>query len=264
MWRILVLCLMSLAPWCLTFLVPWQMAWAGCAPVALGEPRIWHAAASDETVEITFLGHASFEIVSPAGIRAVTDYNGFNVPADSPDIATMNHAHSTHYTLAPDRRIAHVLHGWAENGQAPAVDLTVQDMRVTNLPTNIRTWGGETERYGNSVFVFETGGLCIAHLSHLHHLLEPADLNVLGHIDVVMVSVDGGWTMSQQDAAAVVEQLQPRVVLPMHYFTRDVLGRFLDVERGRYAIEVRDSPVLDLSRANLPAVPTVIALPGGY
>ena len=238
--------------------------WAGCAPVAMGAPRIWRAAATDDVVEITFLGHASFQIVSPAGVRAVTDYNGFNVPGEPPDIATMNHAHSTHYTLSPDPRIGQVLHGWAENGQPPAFDLTVQDMHVTNLPTNIRTWEGETERYGNSIFVFETGGLCIAHLSHLHHLLEPADITRLGHIDIVMVAVDGGWTMSQQDAAAVVEQLQPRIVLPMHYFTRDVLKRFLELERDKYAIDIRDSPVLEVSRDTLPLAPTVIALPGGY
>ena len=137
-------------------------------------------------------------------------------------------------------------------------------MHVTNLPTNIRTWSGGTELYGNSIFVFETAGLCIAHLSHLHHLLEPKDLDVLGHIDVVMVAVDGEWTMSQQDAAAVVEQLAPRIVLPMHYFTRDVLNTFLDLMRGKWAIDVRTSPVLDVSRLTLPGQPTVIALPGGY
>jgi L-ascorbate metabolism protein UlaG (beta-lactamase superfamily) len=244
--------------------VPLHAVLAGCAPVAMDTPHILRAAAADDTVEITFLGHASFEIVSPAGVSAVTDYNGINIPADPPDIATMNHAHSTHYTLNPDPRIPHVLHGWAENGQIPNFDLTVQDMRVTNLPTNIRTWDGGTERYGNSVFVFETGGLCVAHLSHLHHLLEPADIATLGHIDIVMVAVDGMWTMSQEDAAAVVEQLQPRVVLPMHYFTRDVLMRFLNLERGKYSIDVRDSPVLDISRTTLPDAPTVIALPGGY
>ena len=248
----------------LAIAVPLHATWAGCAPVAMNQGPFWNAAASDETVEITFLGHASFQIVSPAGVSAVTDYNGINIPADPPDIATMNHAHSTHYTLDPDRRIGNILHGWAENGQMPAIDLTIRDMHITNLPTNIRTWNGETERYGNSIFVFETGGLCIAHLSHLHHLLEPADIATLGHIDIVMVAVDGLWTMSQQDAAAVVEQLQPRIVLPMHYFTREVLARFLDLERGKYAIDVRDSPVLEVSRTTLPQAPTVIALPGGY
>jgi L-ascorbate metabolism protein UlaG (beta-lactamase superfamily) len=254
----------ALAFWLAVSVMQLHLAWAGCAPVASNPVGFWRAAASDETVQITFLGHASFEIVSPAGISAVTDYNGINVPADPPDIATMNHAHSTHYTLDPDPRIGHVLHGWAEDSHSPAHDLTLQDMHVTNLPTNIRTWDGGTERYGNSIFVFETAGLCIAHLSHLHHLLEPADIAALGHIDIVMVAVDGSWTMSQRDAASVLEQLQPRVVLPMHYFTRNVLMRFLDQERGRYAIDIRDNPVLDISRTSLPATPTIIALPGGY
>ncbi len=249
---------------CLALCAPLEVAQAGCAPVAMGLPRIQPVAMADETVEISFLGHASFQIVSPAGVRAVTDYNGVNIPAEPPDIATMNHAHSTHYTLDPDPRISHVLHGWADNGQMPNVDLTVRDMHVTNLATNIRTADGGTERYGNSIFVFETAGLCIAHLSHLHHLLQPDDIATLGHIDILMVAVDGLWTMSQQDAAAVVEQLQPRVVLPMHYFTRDVLTRFLDLERGRYAIDLRTSPRLEISRGSLPPVPTVIALPGGY
>ena len=78
-----------------------------------------------------------------------------------------------------------------------------------------------------------------------------------------MVAVDGARTMSQRDAARVVEQLQPRVVLPMHYFTRDVLDTFLDLERDKYAIDIRDSPVLTISRTTLPLAPTVIALPGG-
>jgi L-ascorbate metabolism protein UlaG (beta-lactamase superfamily) len=240
------------------------LAWGGCAPIAMHAPSVWRAAVSDETVEITFLGHASFEINSPHGVRAVTDYNGMNIPADPPDIATMNHAHSTHFALGPDPRVAHVLHGWAENGRMPMIDLTVEDMHVSNLATNIRTWDGSTERYGNSIFVFETGGLCIAHLGHLHHRLEPADIAALGHIDIVMVAVDGEWTMSQRDAAAVLEQLQPRIVLPMHYFTRSVLARFLELERGQYVIDVRSSPVMDVSRSTLPGVPTVIVLPGGY
>jgi hypothetical protein len=64
---------------CLGVLAPLEMAWAVCAPIAIAPPRIWPAAASDDAVEITFLGHASFEIVSPAGVSAVTDYNGYNI-----------------------------------------------------------------------------------------------------------------------------------------------------------------------------------------
>ncbi|MGE4047955.1 MAG: MBL fold metallo-hydrolase [Acetobacteraceae bacterium] len=241
-----------------------RLADAACTPIAHNHSRVWRAATGDATVTITFLGHASFEIETPSGVRAVTDYNGFNLPTETPDIATMNHAHSTHYTLTPDPRIRHVLHGWRENGVIPEHNLVLRDLRVTNLPTNIRDWGGGTETYGNSIFIFESAGLCIAHLSHLHHLLEPSDIDRLGRIDVVMVPVDGTWTMSQRDAVAVLDQLQPRVVLPMHYFTRSVLTQFLDLVRDRYAIEVRDSPVMELSRLTLPGRPTIIALPGGY
>jgi L-ascorbate metabolism protein UlaG (beta-lactamase superfamily) len=247
----------------LLLLVP-RLAWAGCAPIAMEGPRVWLAGSAEDAVTITFLGHASFEIETPSGVRAVTDYNGVNIPEAPPDIATMNHAHSTHYTLHPDPRIGLVLHGWREDGVVPNFDVVLRDMRVTNVPTNIRDGAGGTEAYGNSIFVFETAGLCIAHLSHLHHLLEPQDLAALGRIDVVMVAVDGIWTMSQADAAAVVEQLQPRVVLPMHYFTRDVLDRFLDLERAKWDIDMRASPRLVISRSTLPVRPTVIALPGGY
>src|ERR1700760_880518 len=74
---------------------------AGCSPIADAAPRAIRAAGGADAVSITFLGHASFLIESPGGVRVVTDYNGINVPVDPPDIATMNHAHSTHYTDYP-------------------------------------------------------------------------------------------------------------------------------------------------------------------
>src|SRR6185312_15561333 len=201
---------------------------------------------------------------SPAGVRAVTDYNGYNVPAEPPDIATMNHAHSTHYTDRPDPRIPNVLRGWRENGKPALYDLTVGDLHVANLPTNIRDWQGGTEVYGNSIFLFEAAGVCIAHLSHLHHLLTDDDLVQIGHIDVVMAPVDGVYTMSQPDVAAVLDQLHPRLVLPMHYFMRDVVRRFVDLVGDRYAVRYSDSPTLLVSRATLPERPTMIVLPGGF
>lgn len=248
---------------CVAVLVP-RMADAGCTPIAQNEPRVMRAAAASDIVTITFLGHASFLIESPGGTRAVTDYNGFNVPVEPPDIATMNHAHSTHFTERPDPRVPHVLRGWRAHDEPPSVDLVVGDMRVSNLPTNIRDWHGGTEMYGNSIFVFEAAGLCIAHLSHLHHLLTEQDLAQLGRIDVVMAPVDGVYTMSQQDVAAVLDQLHPRLVLPMHYFMREVAERFADLVHDRYAVRFEKSPTLRVSRAALPEQPTLVVLPGGY
>jgi L-ascorbate metabolism protein UlaG (beta-lactamase superfamily) len=238
--------------------------WAACAPVASGEPRVWRIADEDPTVTITFLGHASFLIETPGRVRAVTDYSGVFTPAEPPDLVTMNHAHASHYTLQPDPRIGIVLHGWQEGSAPPHHDVTLRDLRVTNLATNIRTWDGGTEINGNSIFIFETAGLCIAHLGHLHHLLDSADLDALGHIDVLMVMVDGAWSLGQADARSVVEQIHPRIVLPMHYFTMATLARFLDMMRTTYDIEMNPGPTVTVSRLSLPDEPTVIALPGPH
>ena len=56
---------------------------------------------------------------------------------------------------------------------------------MRNVPTNIRTLDGGTERHGNSIFIFEVANLCIAHLGHLHHTLTQQQLNEIGRVDVV-------------------------------------------------------------------------------
>ncbi len=248
---------------CVILLMP-ATVYAACAPVASNEPRVWRAALNEQMVRITFLGHASFLIETPDHVRAVTDYSGVFTPETPPDLVTMNHAHSSHFTMNPDPRIHHVLHGWQEGPKPPAYDVVLRDLRVTNLPTNIREWGGGTEINGNSIFIFESAGLCIAHLGHLHHLLDPADLDALGRIDIVMIGVDGYFTIGQADAKQVIDQIRPRIVLPMHYFTRETLARFLDMMHDTYAIEARREPAIEVSRMTLPDRPTVIALPGPH
>jgi L-ascorbate metabolism protein UlaG (beta-lactamase superfamily) len=241
-----------------------QMA-AACGAVAAATPRIMRASTAEDALTVTFLGHASFLIETPGKIRAVTDYDGRPIQGGPPDIVTMNHAHSTHYTDHPDPRIANVLRGWAQEGKPADIDLTVGDLRVRNVPTNIREWGGSgTEYYGNSIFIFESAGLCVAHLGHLHHLLTPDDLTAIGEIDVLMAPVDGMYTMDHQDMAKVVDQLHPRLVLPMHYFTTDILDGFLDLMRDHYTITMNPGHTTLISRATLPTTPTILVLPGSY
>jgi L-ascorbate metabolism protein UlaG (beta-lactamase superfamily) len=215
-------------------------------------------------VAITFLGHASFAIESPGGVLAVTDFSGRHTPPRVPEIVTMNHAHSTHYTDTPDPRIAHVLRGWRADGGPAQHDMKLSDLRVRNLPTNIRNYDGGTRRYGNSIFVFEAAGLCIAHLGHLHHLLTADDLATLGQLDIVMVPIDGAWTANQGDMVEVIGQLNPRLILPMHYWNEEVLARFLARMRDTAAIVRAEGTHFTVSRATLPAAPTVLVLPGSY
>jgi L-ascorbate metabolism protein UlaG (beta-lactamase superfamily) len=213
-----------------------------------------------EEVGLTFVGHASFRIETPQGVTAVTDYAGFWGPGDPPEIATMNKAHSSHWTPNPDPRIEHILRGWnPEGGEAMHYE-QVGDLLVRNVPTDIRTWGGEVEAFGNSIFVFEAHGLCIGHLGHLHH--KPTDIHygMIGRLDVVMAPVDGGYTMNQAAMIEVLQRLRARIVIPMHWFGVSNLERFLEGMRGQFAVVDNGGPSLVVSKRTLPAEPTVMVL----
>ena len=74
-----------------------------------------------QEVAITYVGHSTYYLDTPEGVRIGTDFNGVYRTGRLPDVVTMNRAHSTHYTLFPDPKITHVLHGWGENGQPALV-----------------------------------------------------------------------------------------------------------------------------------------------
>jgi L-ascorbate metabolism protein UlaG (beta-lactamase superfamily) len=242
---------------------------SGCAVVAQAPPRIRLAAQTllaealkPGEARISFIGHASFLIESPAGVAAVTDYNDVMRAAAAPDIATMNKAHSTHNSARPEAGIKHLLRGWSPDGGPARHNLIERDMRVRNVSTNIRDWGGGTERDGNSIFVFETAGLCIAHLGHLHHTLDPARLAELGRVDVLMIPVDGSFTMDQAGMIEVIDQIRAPLMLPMHFFSGASLERFIARMSGRYEVKRSESGTTVVSRETLPDKPTLLVLPG--
>jgi L-ascorbate metabolism protein UlaG (beta-lactamase superfamily) len=224
---------------------------------------ISRVALNSDQARLTYVGHSSFLIESPQLVRIVTDYNDYVRPPLVPDIVTMNHAHSTHYTDAPDAAIKHVLRGWGPSPQQPARhDLKVRDVRVRNVPTNIRDWAGGTERHGNSIFIFETANLCIAHLGHLHHTLTQQQLNEIGRIDIVLVPVDGSYTLDLDGMMEVLNALKARIMIPMHFFSSYTLARFLDRARASWTVETGEIPSLVVSKTGLPGTPKVVVLPG--
>jgi L-ascorbate metabolism protein UlaG (beta-lactamase superfamily) len=220
------------------------------------------AALKADEVRISYIGHSTFLIESPQLVRIATDYNDYVRAPVLPDIVTMNHAHTSHYTDNPDPAIKHVLRGWAGDEKPARIDMTYKDVRVRNVPTNIRSWSGGTERHGNSIFVFEMANLCIAHLGHLHHTLTQAQLNEIGRIDVVMVPVDGSYTLDLDGMVEVLHTLKAPLMIPMHYFSSYTLNRFLDRVRQEWPVEVAEIPSLVLSKTTLPAKPKVLVLPG--
>ncbi|MEP9376824.1 MBL fold metallo-hydrolase [Aquabacter sp. CN5-332] len=230
-------------------------------------PKLWRAAyrpvaAEGNQVSLTFIGHSTFLIESPKGITIATDYNDYVRPKTLPMVVTMNRAHDTHYTNHPDPGIAYVLRGWNPDGTGPAHhELTLEDVWIRNVPTNIR-YGSATLYEGNSMFVFEVAGLCIAHLGHLHHLLTRDHLEALGRIDVVLAPVDGSYTLDIEGMVETLKAINAPLVIPMHYFSEWGLDRFLSRLGKEYEITRSASATVMLSREMLPGKPTVLVLPG--
>jgi L-ascorbate metabolism protein UlaG (beta-lactamase superfamily) len=252
--------LLALIAFVIAFITP---AWAACrGPVADGGAQLRLASAGPEAeVGLTFLGHASFLIESPDGVRIVTDYNDMIRAPVTPDIVTMNNAHPTHYTDNIEPGVKFVLRGWDPAGGVASHHLDYRDVRIHNVPTNVREFGG-TRYNGNSIFVFDVADLCLAHLGHLHHTLTPGHLSDLGPIDIVMVPVDGGYTLNQDDMIAVLRQIKPKIAIPMHVFSEATLDKFLARAAEFYTVRRAAEPAIVLSRAGLPAIPEVLVLPG--
>jgi L-ascorbate metabolism protein UlaG (beta-lactamase superfamily) len=228
-----------------------------------GRSAAFHRAALEAAeVRLSFIGHATWLIESAGGIRIATDYNDYIRPSGVPDIATMNRAHTTHFSMFPDPAIKHVLRGWSPEGGPAKHDLTLGDVRVRNVATNIRDWAGGFIPHGNSVFIFEIAGMCIGHLGHLHHTLSDQQIGHIGQLDVVMVAVDGSYTLDVAGVVETLRTLRARLVLPMHYFDTYTLERFLDRVRSDFTVEMGKEASVVVSPATLPSEPKVLVLPG--
>lgn len=217
-------------------------------------------ASSKYDVSFSFQGHSTYLIESPEGVKIATDFAGWLTDPVTPDVVTMNQAHSSHYTNAPSPDIKIVLRGWGQDGGIAEHNLMVGDTVIRNVTTDLLRWQQQPD--GNSIFIFEMGGLCIGHLGHLHHRLSEDHYTKIGRLDVVMIAVDGGLTMTHLSAKEILERLRSSVILPMHVRSYDALPRFLAYLGDAFPVERVAQNRLVLSLNTLPKQPTVFLLPG--
>lgn len=114
---------------------------------------------------------------------------------------------------------------------------------------------------GNSIFIFEVAGLCIGHLGHLHHKLDESHFAAIGRLDIVMVPIDGSYTMSLDGISDITKRLRASVALPMHRFMTP-LSDFMQKIGRSFEIDQRTQRTLTISLGTLPKAPTVIILDG--
>ena len=232
-------------------------------PPSIERARLRLAALERDQVRINYIGHSTFLIESPQLVRIATDYNDYVRPPVLPDIVTMNHAHSTHYT---DRRPIPASSmccaaGPTTRSRRASICNTRMCACATCRPTSAPSTAarnGTAIRSSSS----RSANLCIAHLGHLHHTLTQQQLNEIGRVDVVLVPVDGSYTLDLDGMIEVLHSLKAPLMIPMHYFSAYTLDRFLQRVRQEWDVEIAEVPSLVVSKAALPAKPKVLVLPG--
>ena len=241
-----------------------------CFAVADASPELtyvrlasWRDPIEDEySVRLSYIDHSMYMIQTHGGLSAITDFTGFiGATGMLPDVVTMNNAHDSHWTPFPHPDIPNVLPGWRQNGAPAEYYLDLGEMLIRNVTTDIRGgFGGSVIEDNNSIFIFEVAGLCIGHLGHLHH--EPSDETyaAIGRLDVVMAAVDGGLTVDTPTMIRIVQRLRSSFVLPMHWFSRNSLDRFLTGVSGDFDIRRPGESSMEISLGDLPSRPTVVVL----
>jgi L-ascorbate metabolism protein UlaG (beta-lactamase superfamily) len=211
-------------------------------------------------------------LASSSGFTALLDptnaSTGYQIPAqEGMDVVTVSHEHGDHNNVALAKGSPLVLRGLAGSDVAK-IDQEIKGARVRSVATFHDDKQGSA-RGKNAVFVYEVAGLRVAHLGDLGHVLSAEQVQAVGKVDVLLVPVGGFYTLDGKGAAEVVNQLAPRVVIPMHYKTADLgaslsgvlaeVGTFT-AALGNTATVVEAGHTVTLEAGNLPAGRTVMVM----
>jgi L-ascorbate metabolism protein UlaG (beta-lactamase superfamily) len=132
----------------------------------------------------------------------------------------ISHEHFDHNNVHLSTGSPHVLHGLTADKKGWArIEERYRDVSIRSVGVYHDDKRG-TVRGLDTVFIFEVGGLRIAHLGDLGHTLDDDQLEAIGSVDVLLVPVGGATTIDAYQATRVIDQLHPRLmVVPMHYKT---------------------------------------------
>ncbi len=228
--------------------------------LVLGNGPLIIPAAASGFVELTWFGHSFFQITSSAGTKIITDpfrFLGFPMPEVWPDLVTVGKETRNHSNVALAKGDPLILRGLTFFGlEWNEINTTFRDVLIYNVPIYMPSWEDDFRK--GSAFVFEMDGLCIFHSGDVSEPFNEDQLDLIGHIDILLVPIGGSYTMGSENALDVVAQLKPKIVIPMHYYNdTDVLEEFLD---GPYPARYLQINKFSVSKDTLPAA-TEIFIP---
>lgn len=209
-------------------------------------------------MEITWLGHACFRLKgkdSAVLMDPCPRSTGYTIGRQQAQVVTISHPHESHNYLE------------AVSGAPKVLDAPGEYEIGGVLLTGVRTYHDSTrgsERGANTAFVVELDEVRICHLGDIGHKPTEEQMERLSDIDVLLIPVGGDSTIDAATAAEIVSQLEPKVVVPMHYAT-DATGLTalapVDVFVKQMGISAPAAqPKLNLTRSNLPFQTQVMLL----
>jgi len=174
---------------------------------------------------ITWQGQSCFKIQDKLGIDGLTLTTdpfdkeiGLKVPNFEADIVTVSHDHHDHNNVSSLRGNAFIIN--------TAGEYDYKNILIQGIDSYHDDKKGE-ERGKNIIFRIEMDDLSLCHLGDLGHSLSDEQLSKLSGIDILFVPVGGKYTLDAKKAVEVVSQIEPRIVIPMHY---KIDGLKLDVD----------------------------------
>ncbi len=206
-------------------------------------------------MKIQWLGHASF-IIETQGKRIITDpfdkKYGYQVFSQNVDIATVSHEHLDHNAV-------HELHGEPRVIKGPG-SFALDEITIKGIHSFHDKYQGKN-RGSNIMYKISSEGLNLLHLGDLGQILTNGQLAEIGEIDVLLIPVGGNYTIDAKDALTVVKQINPRIIVPMHFKTAHVTIDLAPVEAFTCQFErCVKKDYLELNKQDLSAEPLVIVL----
>jgi len=124
-----------------------------------------------------------------------------------------------------------------------AITYAIKDIHVYSIPTNINEFNGKKSNE-NSIFVFGASGLCLAHVGNLHHILTKRQKFRLENVYVLFLPIGGFATVSHEEALKIIEQITPKIIIPMHYHYPGSRERFAILMEPRSRVKwLKDSTI---------------------
>ena len=208
-------------------------------------------------MEITWLGHSCF-LIRGKEKTIMTDPChpdlGYRLGEPEADIVTLSHFHPGH----------NYIEGVANNPKqikSPG-EYEIGGIFITGIPTFHDDKKGEL-RGKNTIYVIEMDGITLCHLGDLGHPLGPQLVEEIGDIDILFLPAGEVSTIPIDTAVEIVRQLEPPIVIPMHYKTEAFTGnlglvdKFLDKMRIR---ELEAKPKLSITSSSLPTTTQTVVL----